>query len=162
MKGFGGAVTDSAAMNILALSEGSRDNLLRSYFSEEGIGYSVLRVPMASCDFSIRIYTYLDQDGDFSLQNFSLQEEDLRLKVRGPAGGAAQGHTPHTICIPSDPAHPEGQGLVPPTHISVCQSLDRPSLDEDQREDHRQRDPEGISRRPLPQDLGPVLHQVPG
>ncbi|KAM3910014.1 LOW QUALITY PROTEIN: lysosomal acid glucosylceramidase-like [Leptodactylus fuscus] len=81
LKGFGGAVTDSAAMNILALSAGSRDNLLRSYFSDEGIGYSVLRVPMASCDFSIRVYTYLDTKGDFALETFSLQEEDLRLKI---------------------------------------------------------------------------------
>ncbi|XP_066465046.1 lysosomal acid glucosylceramidase [Eleutherodactylus coqui] len=81
MKGFGGAVTDSAAMNILAVSAGCRDNLLRSYFSEEGIGYSVLRVPMASCDFSTRIYTYLDEDGDFELKTFSMQEEDLKLKI---------------------------------------------------------------------------------
>ncbi|XP_069805825.1 lysosomal acid glucosylceramidase [Dendropsophus ebraccatus] len=81
MKGFGGAVTDSAAMNILALSAGSQDNLLRSYFSEEGIGYNVLRVPMASCDFSVRIYTYLDGDGDFTLETFSLQEEDEKLKI---------------------------------------------------------------------------------
>lgn len=36
MKGFGGAVTDSAAMNILALSGATQDKLLRSYFSEEG------------------------------------------------------------------------------------------------------------------------------
>ncbi|XP_071988396.1 lysosomal acid glucosylceramidase isoform X2 [Engystomops pustulosus] len=101
MKGFGGAVTDSAAMNILALSEGSRDNLLRSYFSEEGIGYSVLRVPMASCDFSIRIYTYLDQDGDFSLQNFSLQEEDLRLKI--PLIQRAKALSPRPISLFASP-----------------------------------------------------------
>ncbi|XP_018420734.1 PREDICTED: glucosylceramidase [Nanorana parkeri] len=81
MKGFGGAVTDSAALNILALSEGTRDNLLRSYFSEEGIGYNILRVPMASCDFSTRIYTYLDKEGDFSLESFSLQVEDTKLKI---------------------------------------------------------------------------------
>ncbi|XP_075704751.1 lysosomal acid glucosylceramidase-like [Rhinoderma darwinii] len=81
MKGFGGAVTDSAAMNILAMSAACQDNLLRSYFSVEGIGYSVLRVPMASCDFSTRIYTYLDSPGDFELESFSLQEEDLKLKI---------------------------------------------------------------------------------
>lgn len=81
MKGFGGAVTDSAAMNILALSTGAQDNLLRSYFSEEGIGYSVLRVPMASCDFSTRVYTYLDHEGDFTLDTFSLQQEDVKLKI---------------------------------------------------------------------------------
>lgn len=36
---------------------------------------------MASCDFSIRIYTYADTPDDFQLHNFSLPEEDVKLKV---------------------------------------------------------------------------------
>lgn len=36
---------------------------------------------MASCDFSIRIYTYADTPNDFQLSNFSLTEEDTKLKV---------------------------------------------------------------------------------
>lgn len=36
---------------------------------------------MASCDFSIRIYTYADTPNDFQLSNFSLPEEDTKLKV---------------------------------------------------------------------------------
>lgn len=36
VKGFGGAVTDAAALNILALSPPARDLLLKSYFSKEG------------------------------------------------------------------------------------------------------------------------------
>nr|AAH81165.1 MGC84284 protein [Xenopus laevis] len=81
IKGFGGAVTDSAALNILSLSDETKENLLRSYFSEEGIGYNILRVPMGSCDFSTRIYTYLDTEGDFSMKTFSLQVEDTKLKI---------------------------------------------------------------------------------
>lgn len=81
VKGFGGAVTDSASLNILSLSSGTQENLLKSYFSEEGIEYNILRVPMAGCDFSFRPYTYLDKTGDYNLKSFSLQEEDLRLKI---------------------------------------------------------------------------------
>ncbi|CAH2327552.1 glucosylceramidase [Pelobates cultripes] len=81
IKGFGGAVTDSASLNILSLSSGVQENLLKSYFSEEGIEYNIVRVPMASCDFSIRVYTYLDKDSDFKLDSFSLQEEDIKLKI---------------------------------------------------------------------------------
>ncbi|KAL8184500.1 UNVERIFIED_CONTAM: hypothetical protein K2H54_018583 [Gekko kuhli] len=55
IKGFGGALTDSAAINILALSPKAQTNLLKSYFSEQGIEYNLIRVPMASCDFSIPI-----------------------------------------------------------------------------------------------------------
>lgn len=36
---------------------------------------------MASCDFSIRVYTYADTPDDFELHNFSLPEEDVKLKV---------------------------------------------------------------------------------
>lgn len=36
---------------------------------------------MASCDFSVRTYTYDDSPGDFQLRNFSLPEEDVALKV---------------------------------------------------------------------------------
>ncbi|XP_044122426.1 lysosomal acid glucosylceramidase isoform X2 [Neovison vison] len=81
VKGFGGAMTDAAALNILALSPPARDLLLKSYFSEEGIEYNIIRVPMASCDFSIRTYTYDDTPDDFQLRDFSLPEEDVKLKI---------------------------------------------------------------------------------
>ncbi|EHH15314.1 hypothetical protein EGK_01386 [Macaca mulatta] len=81
VKGFGGAMTDAAALNILALSPPAQNLLLKSYFSEEGIGYNIIREPMASCDFSIRTYTYADTPDDFQLHNFSLPEEDTKLKI---------------------------------------------------------------------------------
>ncbi|XP_052036021.1 lysosomal acid glucosylceramidase [Apodemus sylvaticus] len=81
VKGFGGAMTDATALNILALSPPTQKLLLRSYFSAEGIEYNIIRVPMASCDFSIRVYTYADTPNDFQLANFSLPEEDTKLKI---------------------------------------------------------------------------------
>lgn len=36
IKGFGGAMTDATALNILALSPPTQNLLLKSYFSEEG------------------------------------------------------------------------------------------------------------------------------
>lgn len=53
-----------------------------------GIEYNIIRVPMASCDFSIRIYTYADTPNDFQLSNFSLPEEDTKLKVGIPVASA--------------------------------------------------------------------------
>lgn len=46
-----------------------------------GIEYNVVRVPMASCDFSTRLYTYADSPEDYSLSNFSLAIEDTHMKV---------------------------------------------------------------------------------
>ncbi|NXX55468.1 GLCM Glucosylceramidase, partial [Scopus umbretta] len=60
VKGFGGSVTDAAAMNVLSLPETAQDHLLRSYFSEEGLEYNLVRLPMASCDFSLHAYPYAD------------------------------------------------------------------------------------------------------
>lgn len=49
--------------------------------SVTGIEYRFVRVPVASCDFSTRLYTYADTPGDYDLQNFTLAEEDIHMKV---------------------------------------------------------------------------------
>lgn len=36
MKGFGGAFTDAAGINILSLDEEAAENLLKSYYSPQG------------------------------------------------------------------------------------------------------------------------------
>ncbi|KAJ0066058.1 hypothetical protein NL108_001300, partial [Boleophthalmus pectinirostris] len=81
IRGFGGAMTDAAAINIMSLSSGTQDQLLRQYFSSDGIGYSVVRVPMASCDFSTRLYTYADTPEDYNLDHFTLAPEDTQRKI---------------------------------------------------------------------------------
>ncbi|XP_071845154.1 lysosomal acid glucosylceramidase-like [Apostichopus japonicus] len=79
--GFGGSFSDSAGINIMGLSETTRENLMKSYFSAEGIEYNMARVPMASTDFSTHEYSYDDVDGDFDLENFALTQEDLSYKI---------------------------------------------------------------------------------
>ncbi|VDN06504.1 unnamed protein product [Thelazia callipaeda] len=79
--GFGGAFTDSAGININSLKQSTQINLLQSYFGEKGIQYTIGRVPMASCDFSTRVYSYDDIPNDFTLSNFSLAEEDMKFKI---------------------------------------------------------------------------------
>nr|CAD7397028.1 unnamed protein product [Timema cristinae] len=79
--GFGGAMTDSAALNIANLSAPAQELLLRSFFSSEGQEFSFIRTPMAASDFSVRHYVYDDVVGDVTLQNFSLVAEDLQFKI---------------------------------------------------------------------------------
>lgn len=55
--------------------------VIHKLYSVTGIEYSFVRVPMASCDFSTRLYTYADTPGDYELQNFTLSEEDVHMKV---------------------------------------------------------------------------------
>ena len=80
--GFGGAFTDAAGINLNRLSDATKNTLMIQYFSKDnGIGYTIGRVPMASCDFSTHEYSYDDIDGDMDLKNFNLTEEDLTLKI---------------------------------------------------------------------------------
>ncbi|XP_040546699.1 lysosomal acid glucosylceramidase-like isoform X5 [Gallus gallus] len=81
IKGFGASITDAAAINVLSLPAAAQDHLLRSYFSEEGLQYNLVRVPMASCDFSLHTYTYADVPDDFELRHFALRDEDTKLKI---------------------------------------------------------------------------------
>lgn len=78
--GFGGALTDAVGINVINLSNGSQENWLKAHFGEEGIEYSVIRVPIGGSDYSITWYTYCDEK-DETLSNFSLQTGDLRYKV---------------------------------------------------------------------------------
>ncbi|KAJ6657020.1 hypothetical protein lerEdw1_003021 [Lerista edwardsae] len=81
IQGFGGSITDAASINVLSLTPNAQENLLRSYFSEQGLEYNLIRVPMASCDFSTRTYSYADWPDDFALRNFSLVDEDVMMKI---------------------------------------------------------------------------------
>ena len=47
----------------------------------KGIGYTIGRVPIASTDFSTRIYSYVDTAGDLEMKSFALAVEDIEYKV---------------------------------------------------------------------------------
>ncbi|KAM7285332.1 lysosomal acid glucosylceramidase-like [Ixodes scapularis] len=81
--GFGGAFTDAAGVNIQSLPEQLQEAVLKSYYSDEGLAYNLGRVPMASCDFSVRQYTYNDVPGDLNMSHFALAAEDFSVKVLG-------------------------------------------------------------------------------
>lgn len=54
---------------------------MKSYFSSDGIGFNLGRVPIGGTDFSTREYSYCDGDPDPKLANFKLEPEDLQYKV---------------------------------------------------------------------------------
>ncbi|KAK6617198.1 hypothetical protein RUM44_005529 [Polyplax serrata] len=79
--GFGGSLSDAAALNIHSLGEQTKDNLLASYFSELGIEYNIIRIPIGGNVYSERIYTLDDFNGDISLFRFNLSFEDVTLRI---------------------------------------------------------------------------------
>ncbi|XP_018579333.1 glucosylceramidase-like [Anoplophora glabripennis] len=80
--GWGGAFTDATGININSLSSGAKEKLMRSYFSEDGLEYSLCRVPIGGTDFSTHGYTYVDEtEPDVELTTFALTDEDYQLKI---------------------------------------------------------------------------------
>ena len=80
IEGFGGAFTEAAATNWLALSEQKRQELTQAYFNvKDGHGYSLCRVHMNSCDFSLGNYSHVERSGDVDLASFSISRDEQAL-----------------------------------------------------------------------------------
>ncbi|MDE3124968.1 MAG: glycoside hydrolase family 30 protein [Bacteroidota bacterium] len=73
--GFGGAITDAAAETFYQLPESAQKELLNAYYNPiKGIGYTMARTNINSCDFSSDSYTYV-ANNDSSLSTFSIAHD---------------------------------------------------------------------------------------
>ncbi|UCD25810.1 MAG: glycoside hydrolase family 30 protein [Gemmatimonadota bacterium] len=78
--GIGGSLTDASAETLAKLPEAQQQELLNAYYDiESGIGYTIARTNINSCDFSSGSYTYVDE-GDKELESFSIAH-DLEFKI---------------------------------------------------------------------------------
>ena len=78
--GIGGALTDAAAETFAKLPADAQQTFLTAYFDQvKGIGYSLARTNMNSCDFSSGSYTYVDEN-DRELKTFSVAH-DQKFKI---------------------------------------------------------------------------------
>lgn len=76
MDGFGGTLTGSSAYLIRQMDDTQRKKLLYDLFDPKtGAGINYLRITIGSCDFSLSMYTYCDQEG---LENFAIPDVDKR------------------------------------------------------------------------------------
>lgn len=78
--GIGGAITDASAEVFAQLPRDKQEEFLTAYYDKEkGIGYSLCRTNIHSCDFSSGSYTYVE-DGDKELKSFSI-DHDKTYKI---------------------------------------------------------------------------------
>jgi glucosylceramidase len=78
--GIGGAITDASAEVFAKLPKDKQQELLNAYFNKEkGIGYTLIRTNINSCDFSSDMYTYV-AEGDKELKTFSI-DHDKKFKI---------------------------------------------------------------------------------
>ena len=90
--GIGGALTDASAETFAKLPREKQQEILQRYFDPvKGIGYTLARTNIHSCDFSSDSYTYVS-DGDKDLKSFSLaHDEQFRIPFIKQAIAAAGG-----------------------------------------------------------------------
>jgi glucosylceramidase len=73
--GIGGALTDAAAETFYKLPPDKQKEVLRAYFdAENGIGYSLGRVPINSSDFSSQSHVYV-KERDADLTSFDVEPD---------------------------------------------------------------------------------------
>ena len=68
--GFGGAVTQSSGLAYKKLSDENKKKFINDLFGE--YGYNIVRIPIGSCDFSDKTYSYSSKK---DLSDFSIKED---------------------------------------------------------------------------------------
>ena len=78
--GIGGALTDASAETFFKIPKEKQQELLTAYYDKDkGIGYTLARTNIGSCDFSSSSYTYI-KEGDSALKTFSI-DHDQQFKI---------------------------------------------------------------------------------
>ncbi len=73
--GFGGAFTEAAGWAYAQLDANGQKALTDAYFGADGIGYSLGRVAINSCDFALGNYAYVTDENDAALAGFDLSRD---------------------------------------------------------------------------------------
>jgi glucosylceramidase len=78
--GFGGAITEASAHVLSRVSASTRAEAIKAcYDINEGLGYTICRTHINSCDFSLGNYSYDNVDGDTDLAHFSIERDRALL-----------------------------------------------------------------------------------
>jgi glucosylceramidase len=111
--GFGGAFTEAAALSYQKLPAAIQRKLIELYFGETGIGYSMGRIHIGSCDFCVSSYSFDDVAGDAGLTHFDMTVQRdqqailpmLRdaIAATGTRGRLNQGHGIRLVASPWSP-----------------------------------------------------------
>ena len=79
--GIGAALTDASAETFYKLPKEKQQELITAYFdAQKGIGYTVARTNINSCDFSSDMYTYVSDSTDKELKSFNI-DHDRKFKI---------------------------------------------------------------------------------
>lgn len=110
MEGFGGAFTESSAVNYHRLGKEQKKELIEAYFGDKGLRYHLGRVSINSCDFALGNYTYVEED-DATLHSFSIAHDRQQIIPMIQAAMERTGGKMHFLASPwSPPAYMKTNG----------------------------------------------------
>lgn len=70
--GFGGAITEASGYCYSKLLEDKKSSFIDAYYSNDGLNYSLARLPIGSCDFALEPYSYSYKK---DLSDFSIEKD---------------------------------------------------------------------------------------
>lgn len=80
VEGFGGSFTEAAAVTLGKMSPEKQEQILQAYFNpDKGLGYTICRTHINSCDFSLGNYAYVEDGNDVELKTFSIERDRKAL-----------------------------------------------------------------------------------
>ena len=110
MEGFGGAFTESSAVNYHRLGKEQKKELIEAYFGDKELRYHLGRVSINSCDFALGNYTYVEED-DATLHSFSIAHDRQQIIPMIQAAMERTGGKMHFLASPwSPPAYMKTNG----------------------------------------------------
>lgn len=75
IEGFGAALTESSGYTLARMSRERQKEVVEAYYGKDGIGYTLGRVHMDSCDFSISNYCAVENPDDPAFGDFTLERD---------------------------------------------------------------------------------------
>ncbi len=75
-EGFGGAFTDAAGYVYSLMNDEDKNKMIHTYFDESELNYTIGRIHMDSCDFSVDMYEAMSNPEDKNLESFSLERTE--------------------------------------------------------------------------------------
>ncbi|MFQ9509456.1 MAG: glycoside hydrolase family 30 protein [Lachnospiraceae bacterium] len=76
--GFGGAITEAVGLVLRSIPPAQAQKVIRDYYGPAGIGYTLVRTHIDSCDFSSGNYCAI-QENDDTFETFSLRHDEENI-----------------------------------------------------------------------------------
>lgn len=103
IQGFGAALTESAGHTLARMSKEKQKEVVEAYYGKDGIGYTLGRVHMDSCDFSVGNYCAVEDPDDPAFGDFTLERDEKYVQPLVKMAAGALGKPVGLLLSPWSP-----------------------------------------------------------